>query len=404
MNFNFNTLRRKNNYNEFIDNNDPYGNNYSGTHILPRPKEDEIKKRREEELEKYKEIWFKEIEERKIKKEEEKRKKAEMDILEEERIKKEIEEINKREEKERREQKEKENYVYKENEKLIKNRTNIKYQKQENGLNNMNIKVNDNVIDKDKLIQDEFFDYKESINQLKNKYKDVDLNNIHFYKKNGKYDENKKQLERKLYYNKMKKNIMNNRRSVNEFEFSPNPKLLDDSKNPQIARLKKEVNYGYMQISSYIKNLRNNVIEADKNKNKAEKELKFISNEIDKERKYQLSLDKMEYDKKKNEEYNYNNNYYTNINDVDPIYYDLFPINQSNMNDKKQQMSNLAIIGQNLIKLSSESEFIPVGMNYNNNYYKNIGITEQVLMENNNENNNEKGELENETEFQKSED
>ena len=69
---------------------------------------------------------------------------------------------------------------------------------------------------------------------------------------------------------------MNNRRSVNEFEFSPNPKLLDDSKNPQIARLKKEVNYGYMQISSYIKNLRNNVIEADKNKNKAEKELKLI--------------------------------------------------------------------------------------------------------------------------------
>ena len=39
-------------------------------------------------------------------------------------------------------------------------------------------------------------------------------------------------------------------------------------------------------------------------------------------------------------------------------------------------------------------------MNYNNNYYKNIGISEEVLMENN----NEKGELENETEFQKSED
>ena len=154
---------------------------------------------------------------------------------------------------------------------------------------------------------------------------------------------------------------MNNRRSVNEFEFSPNPKLLDDSKNPQIARLKKEVNYGYMQISSYIKNLRNNVIEADKNKNKAEKELKLITNEIDKERKYQLYLDKLEYDKKKNVEDNYNNKYYTNINDVlDQIYYDLFQVNQINMIDKKQQMSNLAIIGQNLIKLSSESEFIPL--------------------------------------------
>ena len=38
------------------------------------------------------------------------------------------------------------------------------------------------------------------------------------------------------------------------------------------------------------------------------------------------------------------NKYYTNINDVDPIYYDLFPVNQSNMNDKKQQMSNVIII------------------------------------------------------------
>jgi len=398
MKYNYNNLRRKN-YDELYDINDPYGNNYSGTHILPRAKEDEIKKRREDELEKYKEIWSKEIEERKNKKMIEKRKKEEMDILEEERIKKEIEEINKREENERKEQKEKENFVYNENEKLIKNKIN-KYQNRENDLNNVNINVNNNIINKDKLIEDELFDYKESINQLKNKYKNVDLNNIHFYRKNRIDNENKKMIERKLYYNKMKKNIMNNKRGVNEFEFSPNPKLLDDSKNPQIARLKKEVNYGYMQISSYIKNLRNNVIEADKNKNKAEKELKLITNEIDKERKYQLYLDKLEYDKKKNEEDNYNNKYYTNINDVDPIYYDLFPVNQSNMNDKKQQMSNLAIMGQNLIKLSSESEFIPVGMNYNNNYYKNIGISEEVLMENN----NEKGELENETEFQKSED
>ena len=392
MKYNYNNLRRKN-YDELYDINDPYGNNYSGTHILPRAKEDKIKKRREDELEKYKEIWSKEIEERKNKKMIEKRKKEEMDILEEERIKKEIEEINKREENERREQKEKENFVYNENEKLIKNKIN-KYQNRENDLNNENINVNSNIINKDKLIEDELFDYKESINQLKNKYKNVDLNNIHFYRKNRIDNENKKMIERKLYYNKMKKNIMNNKRSVNEFEFAPNPKLLDDSKNPQIARLKKEVNYGYMQISSYIKNLRNNVIEADKNKNKAEKELKLITNEIDKERKYQLYLDKMEYDKKKNED-NYNNKYYTNINDVDPIYYDLFAINQSNMNDKKQQMSNLAIMGQNLIKLSSESEFIPVGMNYNNNYYKNIGISEEVLMENN----NEKGELEKETEF-----
>ena len=153
-----------------------------------------------------------------------------------------------------------------------------------------------------------------------------------------------------------------------------------------------------MQISSYMKNLRNNIIEADNNKTKAEKELKTITKEIDKEKQYQLYLDKIEYEKNKNDEnYFYKNNYYTNVNDVDPIYYNLMPVNQSNMNDKNQ-MSNLAKVGQNLIKLSSESEFIPIGKNYNN--YNNIGITEQILLENN----VEKGEIENETIFQKSED
>ena len=70
---------------------------------------------------------------------------------------------------------------------------------------------------------------------------------------------------------KIKNNILNNPRKINEFEFSPNPKLLDNNKNPQIAKLKQEINYGYMQISSYMKNLRKNVIEADNNKIKSEK-------------------------------------------------------------------------------------------------------------------------------------
>ena len=336
---------------------------------------------------------------KKNKKLEEKRKKEEMDILEEERIKKEIEEINKREERERQEQKEKENNVYKENEQLIKNKNKNKIKYLENAINgvNNNIKYN-NYNTKAQLVKSESFNYNESIERLKNKYKNVDLNNIHFYRNNNKNNENKKLIENKLYYNRIKNNIINNRRKVNQFEFAPNPKLLDDSKNPQIARLKKEVNYGYMQISSYMKNLRNNIIEADNNKTKAEKELKTITKEIDKEKQYQLYLDKIEYEKNKNDEnYFYKNNYYTNVNDVDPIYYNLMPVYQSNMNDKNQ-MSNLAKVGQNLIKLSSESEFIPIGKNYNN--YNNIGITEQILLENN----VEKGEIENETIFQKSED
>ena len=399
MNLNINKIRRNNIINEFNDNSDPYGNNYSGTHILPRSKEDEIKKRREEEYEKYKDIWSRDIEIRKNKKLEEKRRKEEMDILEEERIKKEIEEINKREERERQEQKEKENNVYKENEQLIKNKNKNKIKYLENAINGVNNNINNNNYNtKAQLVKSESFNYNESIERLKNKYKNVDLNNIHFYRNNNKNNENKKLIENKLYYNRIKNNIINNRRKVNQFEFAPNPKLLDDSKNPQIARLKKEVNYGYMQISSYMKNLRNNIIEADNNKTKAEKELKTITKEIDKEKQYQLYLDKIEYEKNKNDENNfYKNNYYTNVNDVDPIYYNLMPVNQSNMNDKNQ-MSNLAKVGQNLIKLSSESEFIPIGKNYNN--YNNIGITEQILLENN----VEKGEIKNETIFQKSED
>ena len=397
MNYINNEYRRSNITNEFNDNIDPYGNDYLGTHILPRSRDEVIKKKREEEYEKYKDIWSRDIEVRKNKKLEEKRKKEEMDILEEQRIKKEIEEINRREERERQRQKEKENDVYKENEQLMKQKNKGKNKKAERGVNNNDINMN--IEKKAQLVKSESFNYNESLVKLKNKYKDVDLNNVHFYRKNGKNEENKKMIENKLYYNRIKNNIINNKRKVNEFEFSPNPKLLDDSKNPQIARLKREVNNGYMQISSYMKNLRKNVIEADKNKTKAEKELIFIIGEIDKEKKYQLYLDKIEYEKNKNDESYYNKiNQYTNVNDVDPIYYNLMPVNQSNMREDKNQMSNLAKMGQNLIKLSSESEFVPLGMNHIN--YNNIGINEQILLEDN----VEKEELQNETVFQKSED
>ena len=397
MNYINNEYRRSNITNEFNDNIDPYGNDYLGTHILPRSRDEVIKKRREEEYDKYKDIWSRDIEVRKNKKLEEKRKKEEMDILEEQRIKKEIEEINRREERERQRQKEKENDVYKENEQLMKQKNKGKNKKAERGINDNDINMN--IEKKAQLVKSESFNYNESLVKLKNKYKDVDLKNVHFYRKNRKNEENKKMIENKLYYNRIKNNIINNKRKVNEFEFSPNPKLLDDSKNPQIARLKREVNNGYMQISSYMKNLRKNVIEADKNKTKAEKELIFIIGEIDKEKKYQLYLDKIEYEKNKNDEsYYYKINQYTNVNDVDPIYYNLMPVNQSNMREDKNQMSNLAKMGQNLIKLSSESEFVPLGMNHIN--YNNIGINEQILLEDN----VEKEELQNETVFQKSED
>ena len=416
MNFNHNKIRTQKNLDEYDYNKDPYGNNYSGVHILPRWREDEIKKKRNEEIDKYREMWSKEIEERRIKKLEEEKKKKEMDILEEERIKKEIEELNKRELKEKQAQKEKENIIFKENEQLIKNRFLIKNQNkfEENGIINNNI-TSDNINNnnennnqiKSNLVKSESFNYLESMERLKNKYKDVDLNNIHFYPQNRRDIEIRKLIiEKKLNSNKLKNNVINNKRSVNEFEFSPNPKLLDDSKNPQIAKLKKEINYGYMQISSAIKNLRKNIIQADNNKLKAEKELKLINTDFSKEQKYQLQLDKIEYDKRKKDNTyinNYNNDFYkyTNINDIDPMYYNIAPVVQSNMNNNKNEMSNLAKVGQNLIKLNSESEFIPIGMNYYyKNMYENIGVNEGIQMENKTEH----GELKHETVFEPSDD
>ena len=416
MNFNHNKNRTQKNLDEYDYNKDPYGNNYSGVHILPRWREDEIKKKRNEEIDKYREMWSKEIEERRIKKLEEEKKKKEMDILEEERIKKEIEELNKRELKEKQAQKEKENIISKENEQLIKNRFLIKNQNkfEENGIINNNI-TSDNINNnnennnqiKPNLVKSESFNYLESMERLKNKYKDVDLNNIHFYPQNRRNIEIRKLIiEKKLNFNKLKNNVINNKRSVNEFEFSPNPKLLDDSKNPQIAKLKKEINYGYMQISSAIKNLRKNIIQADNNKLKAEKELKLINTDFNKEQKYQLQLDKIEYDKRKKDNTyinNYNNDFYkyTNINDIDPMYYNIAPVVQSNMNNNKNEMSNLAKVGQNLIKLNSESEFIPIGMNYYyKNMYENIGVNEGIQMENKTEH----GELKHETVFEPSDD
>lgn len=347
------------------------------------------------------------------KKLEEEKKKKEMDILEEERIKKEIEELNKRELKEKQAQKEKENIISKENEQLIKNRFLIKNQNkfEENGIINNNI-TSDNINNnnnqiKPNLVKSESFNYLESMERLKNKYKDVDLNSIHFYPQNRRDIEIRKLIiEKKLNFNKLKNNVINNKRSVNEFEFSPNPKLLDDSKNPQIAKLKKEINYGYMQISSAIKNLRKNIIQADNNKLKAEKELKLINTDFSKEQKYQLQLDKIEYDKRKKDNTyinNYNNDFYkyTNINDIDPMYYNIAPVVQSNMNNNKNEMSNLAKVGQNLIKLNSESEFIPIGMNYYyKNMYENIGVNEGIQMENKTEH----GELKHETVFEPSDD
>jgi hypothetical protein len=54
-----------------------------------------------------------------------------------------------------------------------------------------------------------------------------------------------------------------------------------------------------------------------------------------------------------------NNNYYVNVRDVDPVFY----TNIGKNVEPNNNMSNLAKVGQNLIRLSSQSRFIPIGVN-----------------------------------------
>ena len=344
------------------------------------------------------EIWAVEMQEKKEREERERQRQKELDILDDERIRREIEEEKLKEEQENQRKKEKEKKILEENAQLLQNKKNII----ENG--NDRIDYNQDQFNNDNNYQAININpnSNSSINNISNYLynkqfiKNIDLNNIHFYRNKNNNMKIKQNNSKKRLYN----NIMNNRK-VNEFEFAPNPRELDDSKNPQISKLKKEVNSGYMEISSLFKQLKNNVIEANQNKNRAEKELKYITDEINKEKMYHLQLEKKKYDQMKPQE-NYNN-YYASIRDVDPIYH----IKKEN-NIKENNMSNLAKVGQNLIRLTAQSEFIPIGSNnYENNYIidENKGLNENDLRNDMliNEDNNNNLEIESETIFQPNE-
>ena len=376
--------------------NDPYGNNYEGTGIIPRDKGNTIKEDNMNQNKMLKEIWAIEMEEKKIRKEKEREKQKELDILEDERIRREIEEEKQKKEEEEQRKKQKEKNIIEENNQLLQNKKSLI----ENGNDKIDpIQMNFNNYNKKTVDANSNIFIHNDPNNLYNKlflYKNIDLNNIHFYRrKDSNNNINKKNNNKRLNRN------LNNRK-VNEFEFSPNPRALDDSKNPQISKLKKEVNLGYMEISSLFKQLKNNVIEANQNKNRAENELKYITNEINKEKKYHLQIEKKKYDQMKPEEMY--NNYYANVRDVDPIY------NIKNVNNiKENNMSNLAKVGQNLIRLTAQSEFIPIGSNnIGNNIIieANNGLNEGIneLGDNiqiNEDNNNV--EIESETIFQQNE-
>ena len=383
--------------------NDPYGNDYKGTGNLPRDKGGNIKEDMYNQNQMLKEIWAKEMQEKKMRKEKEKQRQKELDILEEERIKREIAEINAKEEEEKQIKKQNEEKVLQENAQLIQNKKEI----YENGINinsnsppNTN-NENDNYYNNQIINQDSNPYYNNNnLYNKESKYKNIDLNNIHFYRRNNNKNNQNKNM---FYKNKIRNNNIYNNRKVNEFEFCPNPRQLEDSPNPQISKLKKEVNSGYMEISSLFKQLKNNVIEANQNRNKAEKQLKYITDEINKEKKYRLQLEKKKYEQMRPEEIY--NNYYASVRDVDPIIYEK---NETNL--EQNNMSNLAKVGQNLIRLTSQSEFIPVGSNtYDNNILIgdnpgfNYDPNNNIALNNNNEFGENNQEIESETVFQPNE-
>ena len=377
-NYSRSTQSQNKNYNQNRNNiidysKDPFGNSYRGAGIIPRDRGATIKEDQLNQNKMLKEIWAKEMEEKKRREEIEKQKQKELDLMEDEKIRRIVEEEKKQLEEEKKIKKQNEKNIVKENEQLIQNKKNIL----ENGGNtNKEVQQNNEVINNNNDLNN--FKY----NYIRKKYENLDLNKIQFYHKNN--NNNINNINEKIYYrNKINQyNLFNNRR-VNQFEFSPNPRLLDDSKNPQIAKLKNEINTGYMEISSLFKQLKNNVLEANLNKNKAQNNFKLISDEINKEKMYHLQLEKKKYDQMKQEEmFDY---YYANVRDVDPVYHIKndkdFQKEKSNLSD----MSNLARAGQNLIRLKAQSEFIPIGVN---TYDSNIRIEDNERI---NENINDPG-------------
>ena len=366
----------QNNNNNIDYSNDPFGNSYKGAGIIPRDRGAFIKEDQLNQNKMLKEIWASEIEEKKRREEKERQIQKERDLKEDEKIRKTIEEEKQQIEEEKKKKQEKEKNIVKENEQLIQNKKIIS----ENGGNtDKEIQQNNEVINNNVDLNNYNYNY----NYNRKKYENLDLNKIQFYRKN-KNDFNNNNMNEKIYYrNKINQyNLYNNRR-VNQFEFSPNPRMLDDSKNPQIAKLKNEINSGYMEISSLFKQLKNNVIEANQNRNKAQNNFKLITDEINKEKMYQLQLEKKRYDQMKQEEMF--DNYYANVRDVDPIYHIKNDKNFQKENSNLSDMSNLARAGQNLIRLKAQSEFIPIGVN---TYDKNIRIEENDRL---NENINDPG-------------
>jgi hypothetical protein len=342
--------------------NDPFGNNYQGTGILPRDRNSEEDMKYKNQI--LRETWLKEIEEKRIRDAQRKKEQQELDLKYEERYRREIEE--------ERELENLEKLKKKENEENARNINNIMI---ENNKKNMELQ-NDDELQNNMIMNGNNLEPIQMQNQNENQIEE---------EFNSQQQEQNFRILRQPNNDYINKNNFDELR-INEFGLDSNPRELEDNINEQIAKLRNDVNSQYIEMSNLFGKLKMDVIEANQLKNEAEKELQYIKKELAKNKMASLA-----YDAQLNqvlERHAPYNNLHINIKDVDPLYslknakkdlqstsnmiYATDMINEQNLNRVKQ-LSALAQAGQNLVGLKAESEFIPISNPGENNGFNNEG-------------------------------
>ena len=349
--------------------NDPYGNNYQGTGIIPRDRTSEVDKRYRNQV--LRETWLKEIEEKKLRDAQRKQEQKELDLKYEEKYRREIAEENEIERNQKLKAKENEENMRNINYNLIENKKNNQI--------NENIDNNNNIIQENMVMNGNNLEPLQSLSPSQEEFNAIPPS----------YDQNISIL-RQQPNNTDLNNYMNNndQMQLNEYGFGldSNPREIEDNINEQIAKLRNDVNSQYIEMSNLFGKLKMDVIEANQLKNEAEKELQYIKKELAKNKMASLA-----YDAQLNqvlERHAPYNNMHINIKDVDPLYslrnarkdlqstsnmiYATDMVNEQNVNRVKQ-LSALAQAGQNLVGLKAESEFIPINSPGENNELNNEG-------------------------------
>ena len=347
--------------------NDPYGNNYQGTGIIPRDRTSEVDRRYQNQV--LRETWLKEIEEKKLRDAQRKKKQKELDLKYEEKYRREIAEENEIERNQKLKAKENEENMRNINYNLIENKKN----------NQINDDNNNN-------------NFQENMVMNGNNLEPLQSSSPSFEEFNAfppSYDQNSSILRQQPNNTDLNNYINNNDQiQVNEYGFGldSNPREIEDNINEQIAKLRNDVNSQYIEMSNLFGKLKMDVIEANQLKNEAEKELQYIKKELAKNKMASLA-----YDAQLNqvlERHAPYNNMHINIKDVDPLYslrnarkdlqstsnmiYATDMVNEQNVNRVKQ-LSALAQAGQSLVGLKAESEFIPINSPGENNEFNNEG-------------------------------